>query len=91
MKENFFNTLFDGLDAFAAYLVTLNATEPGNGLPSFRETCSYGGVDYGETKGVATILASYKGKRCTARYRRVLVISVYRMESGRYEFTVYIA
>lgn len=46
----------------------------------------YGGLAYGETKEAHYEIATLKGKK-TKKYAHM---TIYRMESGRYELTTYI-
>jgi hypothetical protein len=95
MKQTYFETLAEGLDAVEKFLVEEKAAE---WEPSFRQEYGFGGLGYGETQRSLHPLISHKGKTCfttrkdgTKRCRKALAISIYRLESGRYEFTVYIA
>ena len=89
MTKNFFPTLSDGLDAVREYLAENGATlaEPDR----FFDTFGYGGVNYGQTKHALGVLATHKGKPLTGRRVRTLSCTVYRMESGTYEFVAYIS
>lgn len=95
MKQTYFDTLAAGLDAVQRHLDDNRATEAEK---SFRDAYFSGGVAYGEVKQTLHPLATFRGKSCmttrkdgSIRSRKALVINIYRLESGRYEFNVYIA
>ena len=89
MTENFFPTLGDGLDAVRAYLMKSGATLAE--YDRFFDTFAIGGVGYGQTKHALGVLATFKGKPLTGRRIRTLSVTVYRMETGTYEFVAYIS
>ena len=86
MKNNFFKTLGEALEAVRAYLAEKQAVLVDD--ESFFNHFSFGGVQYGETKNRSELLATLKGKPVK---RKGLTLAVYRMESGTYEAVAYIA
>jgi hypothetical protein len=90
MKENFFKTLSEALDAVRAYLVETRSVlaDPEDFFYPF----TFGGVNYGQTVRRAGLLSEYKGKVIAGRMaKRGLTLNVYRMDSGTYEAVCYIA
>lgn len=90
MKENFFKTLSDALEAVRAYVAETNSVlaDPEDLFGHF----TYGGVNYGETRRAASLLSVYKGKPITGRMaKRAVALNIFRMESGTYEAVCYIS
>jgi hypothetical protein len=90
MKENFFKTLSEALDAVRAYLVDSKAVLAD--AEDFFYPFTFGGVNYGQTVRRAGLLSEYRGKPIVGRMaKRGLTLNVYRMDSGTYEAVCYIA
>jgi len=53
----------------------------------FYEPFQYGGIPYATTKSASFPLKTLKGKAT----RKAFSVSIYRMESGRYELTDYVS
>lgn len=90
MKDNFFKTLGDALEAVRAYLVETKCVlaDPDDLFNAF----SYGGVNYGQTVRRASLLSTYKGKEVTGRMaKRACTLNIFRMESGTYEAVAYVS
>lgn len=83
-NEIYFDTLGQALAQFISYV------EKNGGklvdTPSVFDAFNGQGVPYGQTVSRSFELASYKGKAT----RKGAHVSLYRMESGRYELTNYI-
>lgn len=82
--HNYFETLSDALDEASARL------EKARGVladPAWRsDFCNEGPVNYGQTRARSFALASLKGNGT----RKGFHVTIYRLESGRYELTTYI-
>lgn len=77
--ESYFETASGALDQVEATLAKNNATVDGD----FRSY--FNGINYGETRAHSFTLSSFKGKNT----RKGLHITLYRLETGRYELTSY--
>lgn len=86
--ENYFDTLSQALDAVTARCTAQGAQADAGEWSSFMDKFCIGGVAYGETKTATVRITVFKNKPTN---RRALTASIYRMESGRYELTAYIA
>jgi len=83
--ENYFDTLSQALDAAKLNAEACRAEIAGADWETLMLT--FGPVSYGQTVTRLYSLAFLKGKST----RKGLNITIYRMESGRYELTTYIA
>jgi hypothetical protein len=90
MKQNFFATLGEALDAVREFLISTNSS-----LANPEELFNrflFGGVSYGETKHAAALLSIHRGKVISGRMaKRGVSLTVYRMDSGTYEAVCYIS
>jgi len=90
MKQNFFPTLGEALDAVRDYLVSSKCVLAPNVI--LFDYFALGGVAYGETKTRASLLSIFRGKEITGRMAKHAVsVTVYRMESGTYECIAYVS
>ncbi len=76
-------TLASAVDAAIVYLTLSNVVLADNHIV---ETYQYDGIPYETKKDAHSEISTYKGKK-THKFAHV---SIYRMDSGRYELTVYI-
>lgn len=81
--EVYHNTLSEALDTVEKFCAASDAVpEPGWRLDRYT---TVGSVSYGQTSSENFRLESLKGKTT----RKWLHVIIYRMETGRYELTVY--
>jgi len=85
MKNNYFETLGEALRAFVAQVFERGAVLAENELANVAEKFN-GGVSYGQSVSRSFELLTFKGKAT----RKGAHVSLYRMESGRYELTAYV-
>jgi|DEB19_MinimDraft_3_1074340.scaffolds.fasta_scaffold02919_9 hypothetical protein len=87
MKSNeiYFETLGAAVTAFVAHTFAKGGVLVENEVAGVAEKFN-GGVSYGQTVSRSFELLSFKGKPT----RKFAHITLYRMESGRYELTSYI-
>lgn len=90
MKQNFFKTLGDALQAVRDYLVESKCVLADES--DLFNTFCFGGVSYGQTLSRSSLLSIFKGKEITGRKaQRACTLTIYRMESGTYEAVCYVA
>ncbi len=86
MVNNYFETLGATVDEVVARLAADNIVlEPSQGTPTQIIQADIGSVGYGCTLLRSYSLAWFKGKPT----RKFFHVSIYRLDSGRYELTTY--
>jgi hypothetical protein len=80
----YYETLSETLEAALGNLAKRKG-ELSDGV-DFHEPFQYGGIPYGTYKSASFALSALRGKPT----RKAFHVSIYRMESGRYELTDYV-
>lgn len=86
LNDTYFETLADALASFRQQIESRRGVFVACVTDEKIAEAFAGGVSYGQTRSASFALQTYKGRN-TGKYAS---LSIYRMESGRYELTAYI-